>query len=80
MTDTLPDFGPAADAAVKAACAEFPETFKLRAYPGDTFRLSESASFVSQGRVLLYTQRLVNGEWLDFAKGTADELRTHIVR
>lgn len=69
-----------AKAAVAEAVAGFPGTFGLRAYPGDTFRVCPRASYVSGDRVLLYTQRLVRGEWLDFAKGTADELRRQLVR
>jgi hypothetical protein len=95
QAEQLPDFGPRADAAVAAACASFPATFGLRAYPGKVFRLSESASYVSRGAVVLYTQRQVSvaeyvalygskptsvGQlWLDFAKGDAGELRAALV-
>lgn len=91
----LPDFGPAADEAVRAACASFPVTFALAGHPGKTFRASERASYVSRGQVMVYTQRLVTAAeyestygrshrssedlWLDFAKGTVDELRAAIV-
>jgi len=59
--DTIPDFGPLADAAVKAAVDRINITvgrsFGLRNHEG-TFRVSERASYVSRGVVVLYTQRL----------------------
>ncbi len=95
-SEKIPDFGPKADAAVKAACAQFPTTFHLHAHQG-TFRVSERASYVSQGVVMVYTQRLLSVEeyksrysrpenpteedrWVDFAKGTTEELRRNIKR
>ncbi len=95
-SETIPDFGPKADAAVKAACALFPTTFHLRAHEG-TFRISERNSYVSRGVVLLYTQRLLSVDeyksryskpaepteedrWVDFAKGTTSELQSQIKR
>lgn len=83
---TTPDFGDHVDAAVKLACAMFPETFRLRAYPGETFRVSQRASYVSRGRVMLYTQRQwmtkegTPDGWVDFAKGTISELKAQVVR
>jgi len=81
---------------ILAAKAEFPETFGLRAFHGDVFRISEAASYVvwgpersmqygaamlhQNGSVMLYTQRYVDGEWLAFAKGSPAELRAQIVR
>jgi len=82
---TTPDFGDHVDAAVKLACAMFPETFRLRAYPGETFRVSQRASYVSRGRVMLYTQRQwmtkegTPDGWVDFAKGTISELKAQVV-
>lgn len=73
----IPDFGPEANAAIDAACAQFPETFKLAAFEG-TFRVSRKASYVSQGRVMVYTQKLRGSEWCDFAKGTVAELKEQI--
>jgi hypothetical protein len=73
---------------VDQAIAEFPETFGLRAFPGDVFKLSSQASYVNDGgQVQLYT--MIKKEdaksptgycWLSFAKGTANELRREIVR
>ena len=65
---------------IKAAIARFPATFGLRAFPGNLFRIGERESYVSTGgAVMLYTQRLVDGRWQDFAKGTEAELRREIV-
>ena len=63
---------------IEDAIKRFPATFGLRAYPG-TFRISRSASYESQGQILLYTQVKRDGLWLDFAKGTEGELRSQIV-
>lgn len=70
--------------------AEFPKTFGLRAYPGQTFMIHASASLVSdiQG-VLLYVfikdvtrqwEGLTGGAWAAFTKATPEELRREIVR
>jgi len=78
------------NAAVREAVASFPPEFGLRAYPGEVFRVSPTASYWSdfEGGVLVYTQ--VRGrplfaqdappEWMDFAKGTPAELRRQLVR
>ena len=49
--------------------------FALKAFPGDRFRISACASYCCMGEMYLYTQILSNGEWIDFAKGTEEELR-----
>lgn len=87
------DFGPEADAAIDAACAQFPATFELYGHAG-TFRVSRRASYASRGQVLVYTQmqwtpdrfaqvygrahRNADELWCDFAKGTVAELRGQI--
>lgn len=89
---TTPDFGDHVDLAVKLACAMFPDTFRLRGHDG-TFRVSHRASYVSRGRVMLYTQRFSGSKalldrqrgisdagWDDFAKGTISELKGQVVR
>lgn len=71
------------ETAVKAAMAEFPATFGLRAFPGDVFRIGERQSYVNDsGVVMLYTQRydVTREQWMDFAKGTAGELRREVVK
>jgi hypothetical protein len=76
----IPDFGPAAEAAIDAAAAEFPGEFKLRAFK-ETFRISRSESYVSQGQVILYVAKQNSaGEWWGMVKGTPAELRRQIVR
>jgi len=54
----------------------------LRAYPGKRFRISVSASYVSDfphpGTVYLYTQIQDGDTWRDFAKGTIAELKAQI--
>jgi hypothetical protein len=65
---------------VAAAVDQFPSTFGLRAFPGDTFRVSSSSSYVNDsGVVQLYTQIQRDGKWLDFAKGEINELKREYV-
>lgn len=75
--------------AVAAAVAEFPNEFGLRAFPGQTFRVSPTASYYSRGwdrgefdrspaGVQVYTQVNRDGEWMDFAKGFVAELRREL--
>lgn len=68
--------------AVAKAISEFPETFGLVGFPGKTFRISQSASYVSDypvaNTVQLYTQVKRGDLWFDFAKGTPSELRSQI--
>lgn len=50
-------------AAVAAAAADFPETFGLRAYPGDRFRIEARSSFYSEETgVQLVVQRFCRDE------------------
>jgi hypothetical protein len=65
--------------AITKAIAQFPETFELRAFPGKTFRMSRDASYVSDGRIMLYTQVLRDGEWLDAVKGTVEEMERDVI-
>jgi hypothetical protein len=64
---------------VSDAIAQFPPQFGLRGFPGEVFRLSTTASYVSEGRVQLYTQIKKALQWFDFAKATPNELRAEIV-
>jgi hypothetical protein len=67
------------------AIASFPATFGLRAFPGDTFRISRTSSYVNDtGALMLYTEIKKTdfgnaNDWLSFAKGTPEELRREIV-
>ena len=65
---------------VSAWIKAFPTTFGLRAFPGDTFKLSRRASFYSPGvGVQLYVFRQSdNGDWLEFSKATPQELTHHL--
>ena len=63
---------------IRVAIERFPSTFGLRGFPGDVFRISPTSSYVSGGRVMLYTERKDNGRWLDFSKGTESELRSEV--
>lgn len=61
------------------ALAQFPGEFALVGFPGDVFRVCPGASFMRGNIPILYTQRLgASGEWIDFAKGTVDELRDQV--
>lgn len=68
-----------AEARIRAAIDRFPPTFGLRGFPGDVFRISPTASYISGGDLMLYTQRKEGGHWLDFSKGTEPELRAEVV-
>ena len=65
--------------AITEAAAKFPETFGLRGFPGDRFRVSRAASHFAFGGVVLYTQmKCDDGVWRDFAKGTPAELHREV--
>lgn len=65
---------------IAATIATFPAKFGLRAFPGDTFRVSPMSSYFSGDTMYLYTERLAeSGMWQSFAKGTAGELRLEVV-
>lgn len=70
---------------VETAIKLFPETFGLRAFKGEVFRISKTHSYVSdivgRNKVILYTDvQGVDGEWRSFAKGTIVELMADLVR
>lgn len=56
------------------AVSQFPPEFGLRGFPGERFRVSLRDSYVSDGVVMVYTERDAGGMWLAFAKGTVGEL------
>ena len=84
----FPTWHDAANKLYFAVKSTFPETFGLRAYPGHSFRISDSASYyagpleakeVEEHHIMLYTERLrADGTWSDFVKGTPEELRRAI--
>lgn len=66
---------------VAQAATSFPARFGLRAFPGDRFKILIEHSFVSDGKVMLYTGRLMpDGKWASFAKGTVAELLREVVQ
>lgn len=66
---------------IAEAIASFPETFGLSAYPGDRFKISRTASYISDSLGLqLYVQVERDGQWVDFSKGTPVELRAQVVK
>lgn len=67
--------------AIRDAIALFPETFGLRAFPGKVFCIDEMSSYVSEGKVVLYTNvQRKDGTWGSWVKGSPDELRENIVK
>ena len=60
---------------IRDEIAKFPETFGLRAFPGDRFSLNESASYVSCGTLMLY---VFTDEGQAFCKGTPAELQREV--
>jgi hypothetical protein len=65
---------------IREAIAQFPAVFGLAAFPGETFRISLSASYVNDAEdVMLYTQIYKGGQWLDFAKGYIAELSDNVM-
>ena len=63
---------------------EYGEVFGLRAFPGDRFKISDGASYVTfyDGviRFMVYVYRFDNGTWDAFSKGTPTECRRNFVR
>jgi len=69
------------DLKILEAMGKFPQEFALTHDRTGRYRISQGASYVdSQGQVMLYTQRLQDGKWLDYAKGTPNELLIAMVR
>jgi len=67
---------------IAAVIATFPSTFGLRGFPGEVFRISLDASYFQDATaqaLFLYAQRLVDGRWVDFAKGTQLEFWAQVV-
>jgi hypothetical protein len=66
--------------AIQKLINSFPETFGLKAYPEQTFRLSPRASFFNdKDQIMLYVQvKDYGNQWLDFAKDTEQGVRQQI--
>ena len=69
------------DKQVAAVLPQFPETFGLKAFPGDVFRINPDKSFSTYGgspQLVLVVQR---GEfWNDFSRCSPAELESINVR
>ena len=63
---------------------KYGEVFGLRAFPGDRFKISKGASYVTfyDGvlRFMIYVYRLDDDKWEAFSKGTPTECRRNFVR
>ena len=64
---------------ILAEIEKFPVTFGLRAFPGKTFKINFEASYISEGRVYLYTYIKNANGWESFCKGTAADLSAQVV-
>jgi len=65
---------------IAEAIALFPSTFGLRAFPDDTFRITEPFSYVNDsGVTMLVTEVLRGDQWVQFGKGSIAELNAEIV-
>jgi hypothetical protein len=70
---------------VKQAMAKFPKEFGLRGFPGKVFSISASASYINAEGVQLYVhvkddKAAPERCWSAWAKGTARELQSQIVK
>lgn len=74
----ISDFDPEAELLIQKTCALFPETFALKNFPNETFRVSRTSSYMSGGSVMIYIERRTDDGWLSFAKGTFSELKNQI--
>lgn len=64
--------------AIREAVATFPDTFRLRAFPGQSFHLSTQDSYVSSAGGVRLAVRTETGQ--SFWTGPVDELRAEIVQ
>jgi hypothetical protein len=64
---------------IKSEANRFPAEFGLRAFPGERFKIMLSDSYISDGRVVLYTGIKTKSGFQAFAKGSAGELIGQIV-
>jgi hypothetical protein len=59
----------------------FGRVFGMHAFPGERFSIHPGASFVSGGRVMIYTYRFdLERGWLAFTKGTPQECLSNFRR
>jgi hypothetical protein len=73
---------PSESRVIAEAIAKFPSTFGLAGFPGKVFRISQSASYISDypatGTLHLYTEVQRGDQWLSFAKATLEELQVQV--
>jgi hypothetical protein len=68
------------DGLIAKAAEEFPARFGLRAFPGKTFEILQSSSYLNGDVPVLYVFAISDDDRSEaFAKGTAAELRREVV-
>jgi hypothetical protein len=65
---------PQTEAAIKTHESRFGRIFALYNYPGEVVRISRRSSYRGSSGPMLYVQRVYQGNWVDFVKGTPSEL------
>ena len=66
---------------IDEAASQFPETFGLRGNPNLVFCINRQYSYANDdGRVKLVVDVLINGKWLNFSKGTVEEVKAAMIK
>lgn len=61
----------------KLEIAEFPEEFKLKTFPGDgPFRIDPNPMVHFDDQLIVQVKR--GDQWLDFSRGTKEEIKGYI--
>lgn len=58
----------------------FPAEFGLAGFAGDRFRVSVRNSYLSNDDVVLYLDMKSGERWVDFCKGSYEELVSQVVK
>ena len=61
-------------ALIKAVIGKYPDTFGLRSYQGDTFKICPRDSYHNDHALQVVIHRLEQGEWKSFTRCTEAEL------
>jgi hypothetical protein len=66
---------------IRAAAAQLPAEFGLRAFPGKRFRVNVWQSYYHEGRaeILLYLDVRQDGKWLSFDKDSVEAIKRVMV-
>jgi DNA repair protein RadC len=64
---------------IDRAADTFPDEFGMREFPGKRFRINRRNSYISDSGVTLYTETWNGDRWVDFAKGSPEELHREVV-